>query len=100
MIMARVEISVIRIADNSFYPGILELELTDSKTKRHRIFEKAPCVYADFEIDPFEEYGFPVKAFIDCKILFETESTYIIELYRDSVDGIDQFEVDKERVSI
>lgn len=66
--MFQIEIQILKIIDNSFYPGLVECILVDAWGNSHTFHEKIPIVTAQ-DIDTNSK--FPQHGNIRCKLLRE-----------------------------
>ncbi len=94
--MASVKVNITKITDTSF-PIFVAFELTDCRGNVHHFADKLPVISDSDDLVP------PCIGSMRCRILRETEHTYVIdtELPDDiaSEEGEYQFEVWKDQVA-
>lgn len=95
--MASVKVNILKIVDDTDYPTFVEFELIDSNGISHHFIDKVPIISADY--DPIPPIGE-----MDCTVVGETETTFIINTTLpydiESLNGEYQFEVNKEQVML
>lgn len=80
--MSEVKVNIVRIIDNSFYPGIIEFELIDINGKRHIFTEKPVVVY--FRSETLLPLEIPCEGFLPCKVIQRSGNSVTIDTYIDN----------------